>query len=171
MTTGKLYLEAKLMNNYEEELKYKETLIEKEIFESQDQLDFTQKFLQACVIPFPDLDQDKRLFKTYIRISEGLGSKLEVKRNQMNENNVLQKEGKVRRTPFQLWTDLFHSHPILKVALFFFTVHLILVLFTSLLRVLFYDQFLSMMIIGQMFIFVHFNILWAFKLAAGNSSN
>ena len=53
------------------------------------------------------------------------------------------------------------------MASIFFGLHLILVLCASLQRNLFYDQFLSMMVIGQMFIFVHFNILWAFKLAAG----
>jgi hypothetical protein len=69
-----------------------------------------------------------------------------------------------------MWRDLFHAHPILKVASVFFALHLILILCASLQRNLFYDQFISMMVIGQMFIFVHFNMLWAFKLAGGKDA-
>lgn len=66
-----------------------------------------------------------------------------------------------------MWRDLFHAHPILKVASIFFALHFILILCVSLQRNMFYDQFISLMLIGQMFIFVHFNNLWALKLAMG----
>lgn len=48
------------MNKYEDELKYKISIIELEITEKQEQLEFTQKFLETCVLPFPNLDKDKR---------------------------------------------------------------------------------------------------------------
>lgn len=93
---------------------------------------------------------------------------MEVKRNQIEEYKTFSEQKKANRTPFQLWKDLFGAHPILRVASIFFTLHLILVMFASILRDLFYDQFIVLMVIGQMFIFVHFNILWSVKLAAGN---
>lgn len=50
----------KFMNKYEEELQYKISIIDQEILEKQEQLEFTQKFLENCVLPFPDLDKDKK---------------------------------------------------------------------------------------------------------------
>jgi hypothetical protein len=48
------------MNRYEEELNYKISIIDQEIAEKQEQLEFTQKFLESCIMPFPNLDKDKR---------------------------------------------------------------------------------------------------------------
>lgn len=48
------------MNKYEDELNYKVAIIQQEITEKQEQLEFTQKFLETCVLPFPKLDKDQR---------------------------------------------------------------------------------------------------------------
>jgi hypothetical protein len=58
--SGRVHLDVKLMNKYEDELQYKISIIDQEIIDKQEQLEFTQKFLETCVLPFPDLDKDKR---------------------------------------------------------------------------------------------------------------
>jgi hypothetical protein len=57
--SGRVKLDLKLLNSYEEELKTKIKLIEADIADNQDNLEFTQKYLQTCIVPFPQLDDDK----------------------------------------------------------------------------------------------------------------
>ena len=57
---GRIHLDVKLMDKYQDELNYKVNIVDNDISEKQEQLEFTQKFLQTCVVPFPDLDNDKR---------------------------------------------------------------------------------------------------------------
>ena len=57
---GRVHLDVKLMNKYEDELSYKIAIIDQEILDKQENLEFTQKFLENCVLPFPNLDKDKR---------------------------------------------------------------------------------------------------------------
>lgn len=57
---GKVDLDLKMMAKYKDELSYKLIIIDQEIKEKQETLDFTNNFLETCVIPFPNLDKDKK---------------------------------------------------------------------------------------------------------------
>lgn len=48
------------MAKYKDELKYKLIIIEQEIKDKQENLAFTDNFLETCIVPFPDLDKDKK---------------------------------------------------------------------------------------------------------------
>lgn len=57
---GKVDLDLKMMAKYKDELSYKLIIIDQEIKEKQETLDFTNNFLETCVVPFPNLDKDKK---------------------------------------------------------------------------------------------------------------
>lgn len=59
-SSGKVHLEVKLMSKYIDELNYKLTIIEQELKDNQEQLEFTKVFLETCVVPFPNLDKDRK---------------------------------------------------------------------------------------------------------------
>ena len=56
----RLLFEMRVLKSYDEELKFKLQLIERDLSELQENLDFNQKYLETCVVPFPDLDSDKK---------------------------------------------------------------------------------------------------------------
>lgn len=57
---GKVDLDVKMMAKYRDELSYKLIIIHQEIKEKQETLDFTNNFLETCIVPFPNLDKDKK---------------------------------------------------------------------------------------------------------------
>ena len=133
--------------------------------ETQETLEFTQRYLQACIVPFPGLDDDKL-------IKAGIGNKLEVERVKISQESAANPRPKYsRRKPMQLYKDLFRENPILKVALAILSLYTLCIFIASLTRNLFYDQFVSMIIFGQVFIFIHFNILLAYKMIVRTHSS
>ena len=67
----------------------------------------------------------------------------------------------------EIWSDNFEQYPVLRWTFYAMVFHLFLTLVTSLDRTLFLDQFVSMTVGGQMFVFIHFNILFGYKVSAG----
>jgi hypothetical protein len=53
-------LDVKLMEKYKDELDYKLVIIEQEIKDKQETLEFTDNFLETCIVSFPNLDKDRK---------------------------------------------------------------------------------------------------------------
>lgn len=105
-----------------------------------------------------------------IRIADGLGTRLEYEREQASSHVNSFALGRVssRRSPGRLWMDLLRDHTILRVALGVLLIYMLLTVFSTFLRNLFFDQFICMIVMGQMFIFVHFNLFFGYKLIGGS---
>ena len=76
--------------------------------------------------------------------------------------------GEVRKeNTMEVWGKMLNKNPTLKTTIYVALAHLLLVLFTSYQRNMFLDQYLGLSIVGNIFIWMHMNIIFSFKLLIG----
>lgn len=135
--------------------------LEEEVSQANEELIARRSFLKNCLLPCPELDAESQLQNVSVHMEDA----------RREAGNVYDAQtGTIRmgkRSPIQIWGEIFTQHKILGVAALFLLLYIVLVLFSSFERSLFYDQFISMLVLGNMLIYIHFNMLFAIKLIFG----